>query len=342
MSEASRKTALALDEEERKSLASAETIFTAPAAVVDVHMLFKGMRLVHTVNAMHEVIKQFGGVKTLSRSTVYRVSEQTLKERLAEPKFFDIAGLHESFVASFYSDTAVIKMMIMEFRLRAAAFGRLRSEEALFLLPQAISMLAEVERNPSATMAYRIAVSSFGLQVHVYCSRVPGISDEARFQHLLEARQRAEAIADESLRVLSQNDDIGLVFQAVRIECNAFHIENILKPLAERLGHNLPSGPLDRTKKSVARRVALERDVSSQIMDVAKKFGDPRLPLNPAEAAGSIGEHYRAKTFLQLSMTLDGYQGKVRDWKPKWLPEGYFDETPDLQQAIQIIDGNKE
>jgi hypothetical protein len=228
--------------------ALAETIFAAPAAVVDVHMLLKGMRLVHSINSMHEEIKQFGGENTLSRSTIYRLSEQTLKERLADPKFFDIAGLHEAFVASFYADAAVIKMMIMEFRLRAAALGRLRSEEALFLLPQAINMLAEFERNPSATTAYRIAVSSFGLQVHVYCSRVPNISDEARLQHLLEARRRAEAIADDSLRVLSQNDDIGLVFQAVRIECNAFHIENILQPLAERLERSLPSGPLDRTK----------------------------------------------------------------------------------------------
>jgi hypothetical protein len=228
--------------------ALAETIFAAPAAVVDVHMLLKGMRLVHSINSMHEEIKQFGGENTLSRSTIYRLSEQTLKERLADPKFFDIAGLHEAFVASFYADAAVIKMMIMEFRLRAAALGRLRSEEALFLLPQAINMLAEFERNPSATTAYRIPVSSFGLQVHVYCSRVPNISDEARLQHLLEARRRAEAIADDSLRVLSQNDDIGLVFQAVRIECNAFHIENILQPLAERLERSLPSGPLDRTK----------------------------------------------------------------------------------------------
>ena len=181
--------------------ALAETIFAAPAAVVDVHMLLKGMRLVHSINSMHEEIKQFGGENTLSRSTIYRLSEQTLKERLADPKFFDIAGLHEAFVASFYADAAVIKMMIMEFRLRAAALGRLRSEEALFLLPQAINMLAEFERNPSATTAYRIAVSSFGLQVHVYCSRVPNISDEARLQHLLEARRRAEAIADDSLRV---------------------------------------------------------------------------------------------------------------------------------------------
>jgi hypothetical protein len=333
MSNVSKKTEQTTDDESSAGMIR--------AAVMDQHVFFKGMRLVHSINSMHEEIKRISGEDALSRSTIYRLSQQSLKERLADSKFFDIAGLHEAFVASFYFDAPIIKMMTMEFRLRAASLKLLPSDEAMYLLLQAINILAEVERNPSATTAYRIAVSSFGIQVHLYLSRVPGISEEAQFEHLLEARWRIEAIADDSLRVLSQKEDNGLIFQAVRIECNAYHIENILQPLAERLGRSLPSGPLDRTKKSVARRVALEKDLCAQVIDVAKKLGDPRIPLNPAEAAGSIDEHYRAKNLLQLSMMLDGFEGKVKDWKPKWLPEGYFDNIPDLQQAIQIIDGNK-
>lgn len=312
------------------------------AGAVDRHVMLKALRLDNSVTEARNRIARYSK-EAVSRSAFYRDSAMSLSERMAKlvegRSTEDLSGLPQAFIGSLYRDPAVIRMMTMEARLRAADLGRLSSNEALFMLLEAAAMLAEYEAEPTATVDYRLGLSSFAIQVSLYFARVEKLGDKVRHDHLLRVRQYAQAVEGDTRSALGLMADRGHAYQAARIEINALHAESMLVPICSRLGIADPTTPLIRSKLSVARRLVTDPDIYSGILHVTREFGDPRTPINPAEGAGLIGQHHRAKSLLLASMEVAGYRGKIRDWNPFWLPENYLTQVPELQEAIQLIDG---
>lgn len=316
----------------------------APGAIVDEHMMLRTLRALTSVRRLHHNLNKVDPTVG-SASKINRRAKLSLRERLAK-EGEDIAGLHEVFVKELFSEHFAITSMKMEFRLRAASMNCGKPEDALFLLPSAMCVLEDLESKPVDTVDYRLSVSSLAVHISLYLARAPFTPDAVKHKHLMNARRRVVQCDNDRLSVLrhASSDAIdGLVFQAVRLECNSYHIETEL----DLLSHKLPlpemdgAGSCQRTRESVARRVACDdNSIPDQIKATAKLFGDPRLPINPAEAAGFVREHRRAASFLRLSMQIDDYDGKASEWNPEWLPKGYIAENEHLQAAVKIIDND--
>ncbi len=291
-----------------------------------------------------DLLRQRLNPTDISIATLSRLSQSPLHEITGpRSKHDDIAGLGELAISALFRTKLSSDATRMELLLRSADDSLCSGSEALRLLTQADVMLEVMDEEASLELLDIdiLTRASLGAQVATYKAGTPNIGDKHKARFFQNAQRRLADCADLRRHILH---NVAPCFTdtvvCVRMESLAYFVEYNLR--------NEPKSDLT----AMARRVSQDR-VLDAVKTVTEKLGDPRIPINFAEAAGYIAQiegggkaetyNKKAKAMIELTLKTAGYTGAVRDFAPDWLKGYRLSEAEELQAAIGLIEAsNKE
>jgi hypothetical protein len=280
----------------------------------------------------------------LSETSIWRLATNPLNQILGpRSKFNDIAGLGELAIEKLFPRSQAGKVMRIEWLLRSANYNLLPSAEATLLLPEAEGLLEAMDEAAAISELSSIdllARASLGGQIPTYKAGAKNIDPTRKVRLFREAQRRLAEYADQRMYIL-QNVESAFthIVLAVRMESLAYFAEYNLQNEAKS---DLPAMSRRLSQDWVLRAVAR----------VTKELGDPRIPINFAEAAGSVAliegggkaESYnkKAKAMIELILETAGYTDLISDFSPVWLKDYRLSDAKELEAAIGFIEGRKE
>ncbi|KPH81377.1 hypothetical protein [Bosea vaviloviae] len=284
------------------------------------------------------------GAGAPAMTSIYRLANSPLEKLLGpRTKYDDIAGLNEQAIKAIFPTEASRAAMRMEWLLRSASYNLIEPARAMLLLSEAEGVLEHLDEKASGNEECRVdwlCRSSLGAQIPTYKAGAPNISPERKVRLFEQAQTRLAECAAERLHVL-RNIEAPFTEKAVsvRMETLAFFVEYNLRNQRQS---NL---------KAMAERIS-EPVVLKAVKLATGRLGDPRIPLNFAEAAGYVAmiEHggkadaynKKAEAMIQLMLDTANHTGPIREFAPAWMPEGYdLFKTPELEAAIRLIEASE-
>lgn len=295
---------------------------------------------------LREISDAMGKASTaVTTVTLHRLTRSKLDQVLStRAKFADIAGLDGLAIRKLFDTPLAREAMSLEWKLRSADFNRYPASQAMLLITEAEAVVEKMDAAASRdelTATECLVHGSLGAQVATYKARVSGPKQITFYQdakaRLLKTAERRTTILDTSLS--SAFTDTVL---SVRMESLAYFVEYNLHDQKDR----------NSDLATIARRVASPR-VLRAVETVTKALGDPRIPINFAEAAGRVGlmegttakgnaHNQRAADMLSLALETANYCGPVKDFAPDWLRGYDLSSSEELQAAIKLLDLKQE